>query len=155
MAFLALSVQPGERWCTPYAGVESASPAWRGSVFMPLPVAFSMMLVMLVMFVRAVVMRAMRRAVAWRVFIGVPRILDKIDVLAAGVIRAAVLRPLFGVTRRDAQIDGRLWDVPARLFDDDWLGVDHRRRWEVADVEATVEARLADLDRDAHVGRHR
>ena len=122
---------------------------------MPLPMAFSMMLVMLVMFVRAVVMRAMRRTVAWRVFIGVPRILDKIDVLAAGAIRAAVLRPLFGVTRRDAQIDGRLWDVPARPFDDDWLGVDHRRRWEVADVKATVEARLADLDRDAHVGRHR
>lgn len=125
---------------------------------MPLPVAFPVMLVMLVMlvmFVRVVVMRAMRRAVTWRVFIRVPRILDKIDLLAAGVIRTAVLRPMFGVPRRYAQIDWRLWDVPARPFDDDRLGVDHRWRWEVADVEATVEARLADLDRDAHVGRHR
>ena len=91
------------------------------------------------MFVRAVVMLAMRRAVAWRVFISVPRILDKIDLLAAGTIRAAVLRPMFGVTRRYAQIDGRFVDVPAWPFDDNRLGIDHRWRAEVADVEATVE----------------
>ena len=125
---------------------------------MPLPVAFPVMFVMfvmLVMFVMAVVILAMRRAVARRIFIGVPRILHKIDWLPAGVIRAAVLRPMFGVTRRYTQIDWRLWDVPTRPFDDDRLGVDHLRRREVADIEATVEARLADLDRDAHVGRHR
>lgn len=123
--------------------------------------AFPVMFVMLVMFVivavvvMAVVMIAMRRAVARRVFIGVPRLLDKIDVLAAGVISAAVLRPMFCVTRRHAQIDRLLLDVPYRPFDDDRLCVDHTRLREGTDVDAAVEARLADSDRYANVGRQR
>ena len=89
---------------------------------------------------------AMLFAVARCVFIGVPAILDKIHLLTARVIGAAVFRPVFCVAGRNAQIEWLPFDVARRAFDDDRLRIDHARLREVADIDAAVKTRLTDID---------
>jgi hypothetical protein len=87
------------------------------------------------------------------VVVVVPALLDEEDALAAGVVFAAVLAPVLGVSGRDAEVDRRTLDHHRRGLDDDRLGIDHRR-WlrHRADVDPAVEPRVADRDGDAHVG---
>lgn len=81
----------------------------------------------------------------------VPVVLHKVDPLAAGVVFAAVLAPMFGVARRYAQIDGRAahWyplDYSRLMIDYLWLRI-------AADVESAIEAGLADADGNTDIVR--
>src|SRR5450830_579980 len=92
---------------------------------------------------------AMLGAVARRVIVQVPAVTHEVDAASAGVVRAAMLAPFFRVTRRDAQVKG-LGDVAGRALHDDGLAIQHLR-CRVADVDAAVEAGLADIDGNADV----
>jgi hypothetical protein len=88
--------------------------------------------------------------VARNILAVVPVVLHKEDALAAGVIFAAVLAPVFGMARGDAQIDW--WAVHRYPLDCYRLTMDHLWLWKAADVDPAIEAGLADADRDANVG---
>ena len=96
--------------------------------------------------VRRVVMMA-------AVCVRVPFFLDEVDRMTAGIVFAAMLVPVLRVAGRYSQID-RLLDYPCgRLVNYDGLGVNDRRtRHVVADVDASVKARLTDADRYANIG---
>ena len=78
----------------------------------------------------------------------VPLVLYKEDSLAAGAVFTTMPFPMSGMARRDMQVD-RGTDHRC-AFDDHGLGIDDLRLRKIADVESTVETRLADADRDAH-----
>src|SRR5450759_1483844 len=80
----------------------------------------------------------------------VPVVLHKEDPLAAGVVFAAVLAPMFGVARRYAQIDRRA--IHRHPLDCHRLTIDHLWLRIVANIEPAIEAGLADADRDSNVG---
>src|ERR1019366_849909 len=80
----------------------------------------------------------------------VPVVLHEEDPLAAGVVFAAVLAPMFGVARRYAQIDRRA--VHRHPLDCHRLTIDHLWLRIVADIESAIEAGLADADRDSNIG---
>src|ERR1700690_2212792 len=84
------------------------------------------------------------------VLVVVPVVLHKEDPLAAGVVLAAVLAPVFGMARRHAQINRRT--VGRHPLYGDRLRIKHLRLGVAADVEAAIEARLADAERQANVG---
>lgn len=84
------------------------------------------------------------------ILVVVPVVLHKVDPLAAGIVFAAVLAPMFGVARRYAQIDRRA--AHRYPLDDYRLTINHLWRRIVADVEPSIEAGLADADRDSNVG---
>lgn len=84
------------------------------------------------------------------VFTLIPVVADEIDAFAAGVVAVAVLVPVLGMAGWDAQVERRAavgdgLDHDRFRIEQDWRGV-------AADVEAAVEAGLADADRDADVG---
>src|SRR5712692_5158340 len=83
----------------------------------------------------------------------VPVVLNEVDRLAAGVVLAAMLAPVFLVPRRHMQIDWLSYHLDP--LDHNRLRKDQSRRRSVADVDATIEARLADADRNADVGSER
>lgn len=68
------------------------------------------------------------------------RLLHKIHGLIAGVVPGAVLAPVLGVAWRHIQINGRTRHHDSRALDDDGLGIDQRRRWRIADVDAAIDA---------------
>jgi len=84
------------------------------------------------------------------VLTAVPVVTHKVDPLAAGVVMAAVLFPISGMARRHAQINRRATHIDP--LDDSRLTIDYLWSREAADVELTVEAGMADVDRDANVG---
>src|ERR1017187_10078924 len=80
----------------------------------------------------------------------VPVVLHKIDPLAAGVVFAAVLVPMFGVARRYAQIDRRtIHRTPLDYFR---LTIEHLWLMIAADIESAIETWLADAERNSNVG---
>ena len=81
----------------------------------------------------------------------VPVVLYEVGPLPAGVVASTMFRPVPDVSRRHAQVDRLLDYGNGRRGDDHRLGIDHRRRGKGADVDASVEARLADAYRDADV----
>jgi hypothetical protein len=83
----------------------------------------------------------------------VPVVLHKEDPLTAGVVFAAVLAPVSGMARRNAQIDGRA--VNRYPLDCYGLTINQLRLWVAADVESAIEARLTDAERNANVGSER
>ena len=88
--------------------------------------------------------------VARHVFVVVPVVLYKIDSLAACVVLAAVATPVFCMSRRYAQIDGRshcrdTLDYPWPTINNGWLII-------VPDIESAVETGLAYADRYANIG---
>lgn len=89
----------------------------------------------------------------WHVIALIPVITYEVDWLSAGIVAAAVLVPVSGMTRGYVQID---WCAsPWSALDDHRLPIDHWRWWEGAKVDTTIEARLADADRYANFGRKR
>lgn len=63
-----------------------------------------------------------------------------------------MLAPVFGVARRHAQVE-RL--TSAARLDHDRLRIHQHWPGKIADVDTPVEMRVADVDRHAHIGRHR
>lgn len=72
---------------------------------------------------------------------------DEVHRLAASVVLAAMLGPLFGMARWYMKIEWRLLDQNCGALNDDRLCIDQRRRWRVANVDAAIDARLQ-LPRD-------
>jgi hypothetical protein len=93
--------------------------------------------------------------ILWHIHLVVPAILYKIDRVPAGVVLATMLAPVLRVPWRDAQVDGRMHNTHGHGLDYDRLRVDHLRLREGADVNAPVEARLADLHRHTDIGGNR
>ena len=76
----------------------------------------------------------------------VPVIMHEVDRLTTGVVLPAVFAPVPLVALRHVQID-RLADLAhRRTLDHDRLRVDYSRFRQVADVDASIEAGLADGD---------
>lgn len=89
--------------------------------------------------------------VVGRVLTLIPVVADEIDALAASVVPMAVLAPVFHVARGHVQIDRS--PIMVGRIDHDGPGRDENRHGIVpADVYPTVEARLANADRNAHIG---
>src|SRR5665647_3686091 len=89
--------------------------------------------------------------VTGNIFAVVPSVLHKEDTLAACVVFSAVLAPMFGMARRNAQIDRRTI-VRYTPLDYHRVTIDHLWRRKVTDVQLAIEAGLADADRDANIG---
>src|SRR6187431_2824684 len=83
----------------------------------------------------------------------VPVLLYEVDRLSARVVLAAVLAPVFCVTRGNVNVNGLAHHAHGHRLDDHGFLVDEHRGREIANVDATVEPGLADLDRYTHVGR--
>src|SRR5512146_1315779 len=98
----------------------------------------------------AILAIAMSFLVTRNVLAVVPAVLHKEDSLAAGVVFAAVLAPMFSVARRYAQVDWRA--IHRSPLDDHRLGKYHLRLGKVADVDPAIEAGLAYADRDSNIG---
>jgi hypothetical protein len=83
----------------------------------------------------------------------VPVVPHKVDPLAASVVAVAMLAPVLAVPRGNAQIDwfALYHDHP---LDDSRLRINHpwRRIGVVANVDAAIEARLADGNGNSNVG---
>jgi hypothetical protein len=99
-----------------------------------------------------VVTSAMALTVSRRVLIFVPIVIYKVDRLATSVVLAAILSPVFLVFCRHAHVDWLLNHTRWRGLYQDWLRIDHLWLWEVADVDAAIEAGLANLDGNADIG---
>jgi len=80
------------------------------------------------------------------VFVVVSIIAHEIDGAAAGVVLRAMLAPVLLMSRRDMQVDGLRWNVLRRARNDDRLCIDHWRGRNIANVDLTVKAWLADAD---------
>jgi hypothetical protein len=93
-----------------------------------------------------VVTMAMALLVTGDVFTLIPAVTDKIDAFAAGAVFMAMLAPMLGMARRDAQVKRRA--AHRHRLDHDGLRIEQGRGGKAADIQATVEARLADADRD-------
>ena len=84
-----------------------------------------------------------------------PAILHEIHRLAAGAVAAAVAAPILLMRRWHVQIDRRTLHRDARRRNDHRLGQHQRGPRHIADVDAPVDARLVDADRDADAGLRR
>lgn len=102
----------------------------------------------------AIVIATMLLAVTGRIFVLIPAILDKIHLLSTRIIRATMLRPMFGVAGWHPQVNRLPLDIAHRALNDDGFRIDHLRPGKLADIDAAIEARLADIDRYADIGGH-
>jgi hypothetical protein len=93
--------------------------------------------------------------IARRIDILVPVILHKIYLSAACAIAATIATPLFHVSRRHAQIQGRLNYGDWWRLNNDWLGInDLRSRVGISQNDLSIKARLANRHCDACTGSH-
>ena len=98
-----------------------------------------------------VMILAITRLMMRHVYIVVPTITHEIDRLAASVIFAAVLAPVFLMTRRYVQVDWlvsstsrSMPDLNGSCVNEFWLRI-------VSDVNAAIKTRLADADRHTDI----
>ena len=90
--------------------------------------------------------------IARKIFVVVPALLHKIDRLTAGGIPPAILAPILLVYHRHVKVDWPLIHSHGRLYDDHRLRIDHRWWRIVADVNATVNAWLIDVNGYPDIG---
>lgn len=126
---------------------------------MAIPVFVTLVMAVVAAVVLAVVLAVFLTAIALlaliigNVLAGVPVVLDEVDPLPAGMVLVAILAPVLGVAGWNVQVDRRAHD--RYPLDDDRLRVDQLRRRIAANVDAAIEAGLADAYRDANVGGKR
>ena len=92
-------------------------------------------------------------AVARDVDVAVPILLYEVDRLTTSVVLAAMLSPVFSVAGRDMEVNRLAHDANGYRLNDYRLRVDQLRRWKIADVNATIEAGFANVNRHAYFGR--
>ena len=85
------------------------------------------------------------------VSIGVPVMPDEVDRLAAGVVFAAVVAPIALIARAHMQIDRRRQYAAMNAYAHDRRAIDEAGRRRVADIYASVKARVAQFDRGPHL----
>lgn len=112
----------------------------------------SMVAVFITLVMLAAVILAIASLVMRYIDIVVPPIAHEIDRLAAGIIFAAVLAPVFRMTRRHMHVDGLSYDVNRRGTNHDGSCVNAFRLRKISDVNASIKARLADTDRHTDIG---
>ena len=83
----------------------------------------------------------------------VPVVFHEIDGMAAGVVLAAVLAPVLGMTGWYMHIDWLINDADRYGMNHDGSCVDEFRLGKTPDVHAAVKAGLGYADRDPDVGR--
>lgn len=89
--------------------------------------------------------------IARNIFTLIPVVLNKIDSLAARVICAAMLAPIFGMPWRNTHID---WSaVRFRPLDIHRLPVYKLWPWVITDIDLAIKSRLANSYRHSNVGR--
>lgn len=112
--------------------------------------------VMSVMMVMAVIIMgvAMPLAITRRIFVSVPVVPHKIHGPSACLVLIAVFGPVFFMTRRHAKVNGLRIHVMHLSLNDDRLRVNYLRSREIPDIDLTVKAWLADVDRYSHIGCH-
>jgi hypothetical protein len=99
-----------------------------------------------------IVSSASALTIALYVLFVVPPILHEIDRLSTGVVLVAMLAPVLRLAWRHAQVDRLAYHLCRRLLNHDRLPVDNARLREVADVNAAIEAGVANLDGYANIG---
>jgi len=85
------------------------------------------------------------------VFLVVPIIPHKVDRSAARVVLRTVLAPVFLMPRSDVQVDRRGRCIFRRSRDHDRLRIDDWRWRNIANVDLTIKAWLAEGDGHAHI----
>jgi hypothetical protein len=85
------------------------------------------------------------------VFPVVPVVSHKIHLSVTRIVFIAVFSPMFGVARRDAQIDGLAYHGHA--LDHHRLRIEKRGPGHVANINLSIKARLADRYRYTDIGR--
>ena len=108
------------------------------------------MLIVPVLVTSATLAITMLLLVTRNIFVVIPFVLHKEDTLAAGVVFAAVLAPMFGVARWYAQIN-RWTIIRYTPLDYSRLTIDHLWLRKVTDVYLAIEAGLAYADRDSNI----
>lgn len=93
---------------------------------------------------------AMLFLITRHIFLVVPVVPNKIDPLTASVVFAAMLAPVFGVTRRHMQIHRLTTD--RNSMNHHRLAIDHLRLRIIIDVDLSVKTGLTDTDRYADIG---
>lgn len=83
--------------------------------------------------------------IVWDVFPVVPVVSHKIHLSVTRIVFIAVFSPMFGVARRNAQIDGRA--CYRYSFDDHWLRIEKRRSRKIANINLSIKAWLANSHR--------
>jgi hypothetical protein len=94
---------------------------------------------------------AMVFAIVGNVSFGVPVMLDEIDRLAAGVVLAAMMAPIVLIAWAHMQIDRWRQRSAMNAYSHDRRVIDEAGRRRVADIHATVKARVAQADGDPHL----
>jgi hypothetical protein len=94
---------------------------------------------------------AMVFAIVGNVSFGVPVMLDEVDRLAAGVVLAAMMAPIVLIAWAHMQIDRWRQRGAMNAYTHDRRVIDKAGRRRVADIHATVKARVAQTDRDSHL----
>src|SRR5580704_3992838 len=90
-------------------------------------------------------------AIVGNVSIGVPVMPDKVDRLATGVVLAAVMAPIALIARSHMQIDRRRQHAAMNTYAHDRRAINEAGRRRVADIYASVKARVAQFDRGPHL----
>jgi len=85
------------------------------------------------------------------VSIGVPVMPDEVDRLPAGVVLTAVVAPIALVARAHMQIDRRRQHAALNAYANHGRAIDEARRRRVADIHASVKARVAQADGGGHL----
>lgn len=111
------------------------------------PVVMTVVASLVVAAIIPVIVVVVAFAVTRRVIVHIPVVTDEIDRPAAGAVAVAMLVPMLGVPRWDAQIVRRQsgWS----MLDHDRLRIKQGRGWETPNVDTAVKAGLADVDREA------
>src|SRR5262245_22265330 len=94
-------------------------------------------------------------SISRHVVVVVPVIAHEIDRTPACMVLRAMLAPVPLMSGRDMQVDRLHWNVLRRARDHDRLRKDNRRPRNIANVNLTVEAWLADADGYAYIGGKR
>lgn len=79
----------------------------------------------------------------------IPAVLNKVDPFAAGIVLSTVFAPVLRMARWHVQVDRLSYRDP---LNQTRLTIKQSRLWIVADVDAAIEAGLANADRYADIG---
>ena len=90
-------------------------------------------------------------AIVGHVRIGVPVMPDEVDRLAAGVVLAAMVAPIALIPWPHMQIDRRRQLAALNTYAHDRRAIDEAGRRRIADIHASIKARIAQADGDPHL----
>jgi len=82
---------------------------------------------------------------------GVPVMPDEVDRLAARVVLAAMVAPIALIARAHMQINRRRQHAALNTYAHDGRAIDEAGRRRIADIHASVESGIAQVDGDPHL----